>query len=168
MLHVFQPLPIEETDLNPFELIGTGWAALTASGAGKVNCMTVSWGSLGTLWNKKVCQVYVRESRFTKEILDASDYFSLTFFPAKYKSTLKYLGAVSGRDENKFKQAKLAVNLHKEVPFIDDGHFVICCKKIAAIPMPLDCLPEDIKNQFYQDGDPHTMYVGEIIEMMAR
>ncbi len=168
MLHVFQPLNIEETDLNPFNMFGSQWAALTAMANGKVNSMTISWGSIGELWNKHTASVYVRDSRYTKELMEASDVFSLTFFEDKYKNTLKYLGAASGHNEDKIKSAKLSVNIEKEVPFIDQGQFIILCKKLAAVPMPVDCLKEDIKGQFYPNGDPHTMYVGEIIHMAVR
>lgn len=79
-MHTFQPLEISETDFNPFNLIGQDWAALTTSIDGKANAMTVSWGGVGVLWGKNVVSVYIRDSRYTKELLDAGSNFSLTFF----------------------------------------------------------------------------------------
>ena len=43
------------------------------------------------------------------------------------------------------------------------------CRKMAAVPIPADTFNDkSIIDKFYQDGDMHTMYVGEIIEAMAR
>lgn len=167
-MHFFQPLPIEETEFNPFTMYGKQWAALTAMADGKVNAMTISWGSMGELWNKHTVSVYVRESRFTKELIDKSGVFSLTFFEDKFRNTLKYLGAASGHNEDKIKSAKLAINIDKEVPFIDQGQFIVLCRKLASIPMPIDCIDEEIRKEFYANGDPHTLYVGEILSMAAR
>ena len=32
--------------------------------------MTVSWGGLGVLWGKNVVNIFIRDSRYTKEFLD--------------------------------------------------------------------------------------------------
>ena len=118
-MHVFQPYPIDQVEINPFELVGKRWGAITAEKEGKANAMTISWGGMGCLWDKNVATVYVRESRYTKEFLDGSDIFSITFFDQTYRSALKYLGAVSGRDEDKIKNARLHVNHHHGIPFLD-------------------------------------------------
>ena len=43
---------------------------LTTSDAGKVNTMTIGWGTLGIEWGKPIFVAYVRESRYTREFLD--------------------------------------------------------------------------------------------------
>ena len=168
-MHVFQPYPIDSVEINPFELVGKRWGAITAEMGGKANAMTVSWGGMGCLWDKNVATVYVRQSRYTKEFLDGSDIFSVTFFDEKYRSSLKYLGAVSGRDEDKIKNARLNVNHHPGIPFIDEGNFVLILRKIAVIPMDATefCDP-NIEKKFYPDGDMHTQYIGEVLELLAR
>ena len=47
-------------DVNAFEIYDKDWALLTAGSAEKFNTMTISWGGLGTLWNKPVVTVYVK------------------------------------------------------------------------------------------------------------
>jgi flavin reductase (DIM6/NTAB) family NADH-FMN oxidoreductase RutF len=170
-MHTFQDLDINTTDFNPFRLIGSDWAALTSKADGKINAMTVSWGGVGVLWGKNVVTVYVRKTRYTKELLDAGDYFSLTFFnenEPKYKNALKYLGAASGHDEDKIKTAGLTIAHKNRVPYIDEGNFVILCQKMASIEMPSDKLPEDIREKWYADGNDHTIYIGEIKGLYAR
>ncbi len=168
-MHTFQPYPIDTVEINPFELVGKRWGAVTAEKDGKANAMTVSWGGMGCLWNKNVATVYIRESRYTKEFLDGSDIFSVTFFEEKYRSSLKYLGAVSGRDEDKIKNARLNVNYYRGIPFIDEGNFVLILRKIATVPMDESVFYDpNIKKNFYADGDMHTQYIGEVLELLAR
>ncbi|MBR0175797.1 MAG: hypothetical protein IJQ22_09905, partial [Bacteroidales bacterium] len=57
-------LPTEIKE-NPIELFDRKWALVTAGVPGDVNTMTISWGSLGELWNRPVVTVYVTSSRYT-------------------------------------------------------------------------------------------------------
>lgn len=169
-MHTFQPYPIDMLELNPFTRIGSDWAVLTAGNEEKVNAMTVSWGSLGVLWGKNVGFVFVRDSRYTKEFIDNGDTFSLTFFPKEFSKTpLKYIGAISGRDEDKLKAAHLGIDYTDGIPYIDEGNFVITFRKMSATKiLPEDFVDGTINDTFYKDGDLHTMYVGEILNVLAR
>ncbi len=168
-MHTFQPYPIDLIEFNPFTKIGTEWMLITTSHKDKVNAMTASWGGVGFLWGKNTAFIFVRESRFTKELIDQSDHFSLTFFDSSYKSAMKYFGMVSGRSENKIKAAKMNVNYFQDIPFIDEGNLVICCRKMSATPiLPEQFEDSDIQKTWYADGDLHTMYVGEIVQILAR
>lgn len=168
-MHTFQPYPFDIIELNPFEKFGSDWGALTTEAGGKVNTMTISWGSVGVLWNKNVALVFVRESRYSKELIDNGEHFSITFFEKHYKNSLKYLGAVSGRQEDKIAGARLTINRHENIPFIDEGNFVICCRKLSSTVIgPDDILDADIVKNFYENGDYHTIYVGEIVGLLAR
>lgn len=82
---------------------------------------------------------------------------------------MKYFGMVSGRKEDKIKTANMNVNYYEEIPFIDEGNFVICCRKMSATPiLPEQFLDHEIEEKWYADGDLHTMYVGEILQILAR
>ncbi len=168
-MHTFQPYPIDLIEFDPFTKIGNEWMLITAKEGNKVNAMTASWGGVGVLWGKNTAFIFVRNSRYTKELIDKGSHFSLTFFDSTYKSALKYFGMVSGRREDKISNAKMHINYYEEIPFIDEGNFVICCKKMSATPiLPEQFLNPDIQKQWYADGDYHTMYVGEILQILAR
>lgn len=168
-MHQFQPYPIEVIEFNPFLKIDKEWAVLSAKGKDKISGMTVSWGSFGTFWGKSVANVYVRESRYTKELIDHSSRFSLSFLKEDSRPLLNYLGSASGRDEDKFKQAGLNLDNHMGIPYIDEAEFVILCRKMAAVPIPESTfLDPTIKSQFYEDDDFHTMYIGEVMALLAR
>ena len=67
-------------NINPFTLFDSDWSLLTAGDMDSFNSMTVSWGSLGTLWGKPVATVYVKPARYTHGFMEDSDYFTLGFF----------------------------------------------------------------------------------------
>ena len=76
----FHEVDAHELTLRPFDAFDRGWALLAAGDDAASNCMTISWGGLGTLWNKPVATAYVRQSRYTKQFLDGSDTFSVNLF----------------------------------------------------------------------------------------
>lgn len=169
-MHTFQPYPISMLEFNPFERLATDWALITAQKEDKINAMTVSWGGMGVLWGKNVCYIFVRDTRYTKELIDNSHTFSLTFFQKEFgHSALKYLGAVSGRDEDKLNAAHLHIGHHMDTPYVDEGNFIFICKKMSATRITEDSfLDPKLKETWYADGNMHTMYVGEILEVLAR
>ncbi len=165
----FQQFPIEKLECNPFTKIGKEWALVTAGPEGNVNTMTISWGGMGVLWGKNVVYVFIRDSRFTKELVDREECFSLTFFEEKYRKELSYCGSHSGRTEDKFANSGLTVNQKNNIPFIDEGNLVFLCRKLAATRITADSfIASDLKDTWYSDGDMHTMYVAEILEVLSK
>lgn len=168
-MHNFQPYPIELLEINPFVKLSKEWALVTAGNKTKYNTMTVSWGGVGVLWNKNVVYIFIRESRYTKNLIDTGDFFSLSFFDKSYKKALSYCGAYSGRNEDKFKEAGLTPAFRHSIPYPDEANLIMLCRKMAAVPLEENNFTDNgILSHFYKDGDMHTMYVGEIIEVLAR
>lgn len=168
-MHTFQPYPIDVLEMNPFTKIGKEWALVTAGNKSKCNTMTVSWGGVGVLWGKNVVYIFIRNSRYTKEFIDNGDFFSISFLDKAYRDALNYCGAHSGRDVDKFEEAGLTPAFRHSIPYPDEANFVILCKKMAAVPITEDSFADpSISKKWYADGDMHTMYVGEIIDLMAR
>ena len=76
----FREIKPEELKENPFDLIGKQWMLITAGDETKCNTMTASWGGVGIMWGKPTATAYIRDSRFTKEFVDGSEYYTLSFF----------------------------------------------------------------------------------------
>ncbi|MCD7708848.1 MAG: flavin reductase family protein [Clostridiales bacterium] len=168
-MHTFQPYPTELLEMNPFTKIGSEWALVTAGDKNKANTMTISWGGLGVIWAKNVVYVFIRESRYTKEFMDRLEFFSVSFLGEEYRESLSYCGSHSGRDVNKFHMAGLTPAYKLGIPYPDESNLVLLCRKMAAVPITEEHFTDPhILEQFYGDRDMHTMYVGEIIEAMAR
>ena len=167
-MHTFQPFPIEQLEINPFEKIGKEWALVSAGSRKKANTMTISWGGVGVLWGKNVAFIFIRDSRYTKEFIDNNDFFSVSFLNDQYRDALNYCGSHSGKDEDKLKNAGLNWNYKLSIPFVDEGNLILLCQKLSATKINEDSfLAPEIK-KWYADGDMHTMYVAEILEVLAR
>lgn len=171
-MHTFQPYPMELLEWNPWEKISKEWFAVTTELDGKPNAMTASWGGIGHIWGKNVAFIFIRESRYTKEILDKTDCFSACFLDPNdptSKPAYKFLASASGRQVDKIKEWNLSVNHAHDIPYLDESNFTILCKKLAAIPMTSEnMLDPSLIPDWYKDGDYHTIYIGEIVEILAR
>lgn len=153
---------------NVFKLIGKDYLAVTVGGESKVNAMTASWGGLGQLWNKPVATIYLRPSRYTKELIDSGETFSLCVLNNKAKNRYDYLGSHSGRDEDKMLISKLKVNFMNDTPWIDDSRLVLFCRKLYSQPLdPFGFADEKILKQNYRNDDFHTMYIAEITKVLV-
>ena len=160
---------IEKMELNPFEAIGRQWMAVTTEKDGKANAMTASWGGLGVLWGSNVATIYIRDSRFTKEYLDATETFSLAFFDESRKQDLGYLGKVSGRDEDKIANLGYHIAHQDGVAYIEEAETVLLCRKLSATRITADqFIDPEIEKKWYADGDMHTMYIGEMIGVLKK
>ena len=168
-MHNFQTYPIDMLEFNPFTKIGKEWALVTTNADTKDNTMTISWGGVGVMWGKNVVYVFIRDTRYTKEFIDKNEFFSISFLDETYRQALNYCGAHSGRDEDKIANAGLNSNHKMSIPFIDESNLVLLCHKLSATRITEDSfLSPDIKEKWYPDGNMHTMYIAEIMEVLAR
>ena len=150
-----------------FEIWNSGWFLLTSGDyqAGRYNCMTVSWGSFGCLWNLPVAMVVVRPSRYTFEFINQHESFTLCAFPEEYRKDLTYLGTHSGRDGDKIAHSDLVPCAARQVaaPVFEQAELAIECRRVYWH----DLAPEhfqDVRIQpHYPQGDYHRMLVGEIL-----
>ena len=77
-------LDIEKINDNVFKKIGKEWMLVAAKDNNKCNAMTASWGGLGVMWGKNVAFVFIRQTRYTKELVDSSGKLSLSFLTYYY------------------------------------------------------------------------------------
>lgn len=147
------------------------WALLTAGNKEAFNTMTISWGGLGTIWNKPVVTVYVKPIRYTYEFMEKENYFTISFYDDSYKKDLAVLGSKSGRDEDKLSLTNLTpIYLENTVSF-EQAKLTIVCKKIYYQDLILDHIDKNsIKSsdfdRFYKSEPAHRMYIGEVIDII--
>ena len=106
-------MDLKNFNLAPLYTIDQEWALLTAGVEEKFNTMTISWGGLGTIWNKPVVTVYVRPNRYTYEFMENNEYFTISFYDKEYKDDLGILGSKSGRNLDKISLTKLTPEYFK-------------------------------------------------------
>ena len=123
-------VPFEDVKVSIFELMDKGTPLLTAGTKDAFNTMTVSWGSLGTLWTVPACTVYVRPQRYTHQFMESSDYYTLSFFSADYKEQMALCGSKSGRDIDKVKACGFTVAAGAgNAPYFQQAELVLVCRK---------------------------------------
>ena len=125
---------------------------LTTQVDDKVNTMTIGWGKIGIEWGKPIFIAYVRESRYTKTMLEQSGEFTVNIPMGEVdKKILGYCGTKSGRDTDKI--ADLGLTL-------EEGEF-ITVPGIKELPLTLECRVLYKQQQIPEcmcDPEPHTHY----------
>lgn len=152
------------------DAVGKGVLLTTASGD-TVNTMTIGWGTLGIQWGKPIFIAFVRESRFTKELLDKNPEFTVNIPYGEYdKSILSICGTRSGRDLDKIQTLGLTPEAPEtiSVPGIRQLPLTLECKVIYRQEQdPQAIAPENTARYYPTEeatgrGDYHTAYYGQV------
>jgi len=168
-MSIFKEIKPEEFNKSTFKLIGKDWMLITAEKDNKVNTMTASWGGFGVIWGKNVAFIFIRPQRYTKEFVDNSDTFSLTFFDEIFKKELGYLGHVSGKDEDKISKANLTIRHSDSTPYFDEANITIICNKLYAQEIKSECfISSELDISTYPEKDYHTMYIAEVKKVLVK
>ena len=113
------------------------------------NVMVASWGFVGVMWGKKVFVAPIRDSRYTKEMLDRTGEFTVSVPAAgTMKKELAFCGSKSGRDHDKWAETGMKKLPAKEIA----GDVVAGCERY------FEC-----RVLGYANGDKHNFYFGEIV-----
>ncbi|MGX6979462.1 flavin reductase family protein [Vagococcus elongatus] len=150
---------------------------LTTKSKDKVNAMTISWGTLGIEWSKPIFTVFVRENRFTRQLLEENGEFTINIPMENFdKKILGICGKKTGRNTDKIEEAKLTLVESEKisVPAIRELPLTLECRVIYKQKQDPEAITEDNKNKYYpQDVDSsfhgsnrdyHTAYYGEILD----
>lgn len=138
-------------------------AFLTVKAGDAMNVMTIGWGLVGFIWQRRVFMVAVRNSRHTFSIIEKAADFTVCVPSGEMKEALMLCGTKSGRDMDKFKAgglvpaaAQTTISPVLKVPGI---HLECLIRfKAAMDPKYLDKELESL----YPAKDYHTLYFGEI------
>ena len=162
-----EPIAFDDLNVKPFHLWWDQWMLLTAGdyARGVYNTMTVAMGSLGAIWERPFAMIVVRPSRYTYDLIDSFDTYTLTAFPEKYRPALEMLGTESGRDQDKFMRAGLTPVACEKVaaPAIAEAELVIACRKMYwADVNPKNFIDPALDKKFpLKDYD--RVYYGEVM-----
>lgn len=139
---------------------------LTTKAEGQVNTMTIGWGTMGIEWGRPMFVAYVRESRYTHEMLERSGEFTVNIpVGAVDSKILGVCGTKSGRDMDKIRELNLTLEdpMNISVPGIKELPLTLECKILYRMEQTLDTIPQDIIEKYYPNGDFHYAYYGQIV-----
>lgn len=166
-----------KTILNPFDCAGQICEAmkkgilLTTKAGEQINTMTIGWGHIGIEWGKPIFVAYVRESRYTKEMLENNGEFTVNIPNGTADSKIIGLcGSKSGRDLDKIQELNLTLEepMSISVPGIKEFPLTLECKVIYKQKQDLSAVPEELIQRYYPADasgfrDYHIAYYGEIL-----
>ena len=158
--------------MEVFDKFDKQWALVTAGTKESFNTMTISWGGLGTLWNKPAVTVYVRPSRYTHDFMEREELFTVSFYGEEYRRDLGILGSLSGRDCDKIARTKLtpmpvSISLGESMSFAE-AELTLVCRRMFRQDMNRADIRQEIADAHYDEGEPaHTMYVGEVVAALV-
>lgn len=143
---------------------------LTTKVGEKVNTMTIGWGTIGIEWGRPVFVAYVRESRYTREMLDECGAFTVNIpIEEADRNILAVCGTRSGRDMDKFEQLHLTQEPGEtvDVPGIKELPLTLECKVLYRVKQSVESIPQEIQDRYYpkaENGnqDFHYAYFGQI------
>ena len=151
-------------------------AFLTAGGE-VWNPMTIGWGQFGVVWGKTVVSVLVRKSRFTSGLMEQAEVFTVSVpRTGELKKELGFCGARSGRDVNKEQASGLTRRLAQAggADGVAECGSFFECRILQKQLLDLSTLEPELRARYYGDnqalpnGDPHVIYVGEVLAAYAR
>lgn len=170
-------------EVNPFDYAGDICKALpagillTTRRGEEVNSMTIGWGTIGIDWSRSIFIAYVRESRYTKQLLEANGEFTVNIpMGSVDKKILGICGTRSGRDINKIQELGLHLEepLAISVPGIRELPLTLECRVLYKQQQDLSAIPEDILARYYpveegalhpgSDRDCHIAYTAQILK----
>lgn len=160
--------PIDWVQAAPaiLEALPKGILLSTQNGE-KMDTMTIGWGTLGLDWYQPIFTVFVRDSRYTKELLDQTGVFTVNAgLPGQdVKTIVSHCGTLSGRDHDKFAELGLQVIEGEKVkaPAIVQMPLTLECEVIYAQRQDENAIEPDLKARYYPQGDFHTAYTGRIV-----
>lgn len=149
---------------------------LTTKADNKVNSMTISWGTLGIEWATPIFTVFVRENRYTKQLLEKNPEFTINVPYGTFDTKiLGICGTKSGRTIDKIKELNLTLVTPStiSVPAIKELPLTLECRIIYIQKQDAHAITEKNKTIFYPQNidssfhgankDFHTAYYGEIV-----
>ena len=150
-------------------------AILSVGNKNLYNSMTIEWGSLGVAFKKPIFTVYVKPDRYTYEVMEKSDIFTVNFIERKLMKKFAVYGTKSGKDINKEEEAGTHIKfMDKGGITFDEAVEVYVCKKMAKSVIDEKSMDPYIKELYrnnvkvYRTEVPHVLYIGEIIAHYVR
>lgn len=154
---------------NIIKLLADDWMLVTAGDENDFNMMTASWGGLGHLYGKPVAFCFIYPSRYTYQLMEKGDTYTLSFYTETHRDALKYCGSHSGKNEDKVKGSKLTpITTPTGNRTFKEAWMIIECKKMVSQPFTPEALQDEKLKEEWKGKPLHKMYIGEITNVWVK
>lgn len=154
---------------NIIKMLSEDWMLITAGTKDKFNMMTASWGGLGVLYGKPVMTCYINPTRYTYQLMEKNDTYTLTFYTEAYRDALQYCGTNSGRNADKVKGSGLSpITTPVGTQAFSEAWLIIECRKLVSQSLTPEALSNDELKEQWAGKQLHKMYIGEIINVWVK
>ena len=173
---LFKEISAEELcdNFNVFTLVGKDFYAITAGKKDHYNSMIGSGGGLGLLFKKPTTWCLLRKDRYTLEMIQKEQTYTLSYFPNEYKEQMLFLGHKSGRDSEKMKDVALTSiqTPSGDMTFKEAKLIIECVLTAITTPDPSDFYSQESKDyidEAYKDeNDYRKLVFGEITHVWVK
>lgn len=154
---------------NIIKMLSEDWMLITAGNNDKFNMMTASWGGIGFLYQKPVAFCFINPARYTYQLMENNDTYTLTFYTEAYRDALKYCGSKSGKDVDKVKGSGLTpITTPTGSKAFSQAWLIIECRKMVSQSLtPESIADKSIKGE-WAGKQMHKMFIGEIINVWVK
>ena len=161
-------MDIKDFQTFPFTKFDKEWALLTAGVENDFNSMTISWGGMGTFWNKPVVFLFVKPVRYTYEFVSRHEEITVSFYDKKFKKALGIFDSNSGRDIDKAKAAGLTPKFLEGGVTYEEAVETLICKKLLMQTLDKEKFPE-VAAPFYSlpnEELAHYLVIAEVTKII--
>lgn len=161
-------LDFQEYSKEIMDRLTTGRALMTTKANGRINTMVIGWGGVNKYFGDDIFIAPVRLSRYTHDLLDDSDVFTVSFpKDMELVDALKICGTKSGRDMDKFQVCNLTAVQGRMVdcPIIGEGWLHMECKVVGQTTLSGENLDAAVMDKIYKSHDLHTLYLGKVVAL---
>ncbi len=177
--HLFKQISPEELLDNTFAFVGEGFPikgfpVITAGKEEHYNSMTGSGGGLGLFFRKPTIWCILRSDRYTLELIEKEQTYTISYFPNEYKEQILFLGKESGRDSEKMKEVELTSvqTPSGKISFRESGLIIECKLLVLTTVGPDDLYAQEAKDYVSEEYKDKSHYrkiaFGEITQAWVK
>jgi flavin reductase (DIM6/NTAB) family NADH-FMN oxidoreductase RutF len=171
---IFKQLSPEELSDNELTRTGKEFFAITAGREDQYNSMTGSGGGVGLLFMKPTIWCLIRADRYTLELIQKEQCYTMSYFTKEYKKQLLFLGSKSGRESEKMNEVELTpVQTPSGNMSFKESRLILECKLTQiTTPDPGDFYSQEaidwIKDTYKTESDYRKYVFGEITHVWVQ
>lgn len=171
---LFTSITAKQIKENVFKLVNEDYTVITAGTPELYNSMVASDGGWGTVYGKPGTWCNLRASRYTLEVIQDKQTYTMSYFDDNFKDEIVRFGKKSGRDSEKMKDSKLTMveTPSGNITYKEAKLIIECQLSQVTTVSPDDFYDQDDKkfvvDAYNEVGGYHKIVFGKITNVWIR